>query len=345
MNIEGSVALVTGGNRGIGLAFVDELLARGATKVYAAARDRGTVPDRDRVVAVELDVTDHARVQALAEELPDVDLLVNNAGIGLGSAALDPNAVAAAREELEANYFGPLVMSRAFAPVLKANGGGVIVNMLSMLSFLTADHLATYAASKAAAWSLSNALRLELAGQGTAVVGVHAGFVDTDLVSALDISKIPAAGVAVAALDAVESGVSEVLVDEPSRRAKAALSRDQELVFPNSVSSIQETAERPTKIAFIVDNPADPDAFESGYGDLLALASKLPGVQRIEASRVWPKEDGSPTPAYRLVDLYFTGYDAASEAVATPEAAEFFPRVFELATGGVRIAFADVEES
>ncbi|WP_432936634.1 SDR family oxidoreductase [Kribbella sp. CA-253562] len=342
MNIEGSVALVTGANRGIGLAFVDELLARGAAKVYAAARDRSTVPEQDRVVAVQLDVTDHDRVVALAGELPDVDLVINNAGIGHGTAALDPDAITAARAELEANYFGPLVVSRAFAPVLRTNGGGAIVNMLSMLSFLTADHLATYSASKAAAWSLSNALRLELAGQGTAVVGVHAGFVDTDLVAALDLTKIPASAVAVAALEAVESGTPEVLVDEPTRRAKAALSRDQKLVYPDSV---QEPADRPTKIAFIFDNPADSESFEAGYADLLARASKLPGVQRVEASRVWPKEDGSPTPAYRLVDLYFTGYGAASDAVTTPEAAELFPSVFELATGGVRIAFADVENS
>lgn len=100
-----------------------------------------------------------------------------------------------------------------------------------------------------------------------------------------------------------------------------------------------------TKITLIYDNPQDPDTFEAGYPDQLALARKIPGIQRMETSKVWPKEDGSPTPAYRLVDLYFADYDAASAAVTTAEAGAFFPSVFELATGGVRIVFADVEQS
>jgi hypothetical protein len=100
----------------------------------------------------------------------------------------------------------------------------------------------------------------------------------------------------------------------------------------------------PTKITLIYDNPADPDVFEAGHPDELRLASSIPGVQRVEAAKVWPKEDGSPTPAYRLLDLYFAGYDEASEAVTTAEAGAFFPAVFELATGGVRIVFADVED-
>jgi uncharacterized protein (TIGR02118 family) len=102
----------------------------------------------------------------------------------------------------------------------------------------------------------------------------------------------------------------------------------------------------PTKITFIYDNPADPDAFEAGFADTqLGLARAIPGVEKIESSKVWPKEDGSPTPAYRLLDLYFADYDAASAAVTTPEAAALFPNVFELATGGVRIVFADIEET
>jgi NAD(P)-dependent dehydrogenase (short-subunit alcohol dehydrogenase family) len=232
MNITGSTALVTGANRGIGLAIVRELLARGADKVYAAARDTSTVPKLDRVVPVHLDVTDHSRVKVLATELVDVDLVVNNAGIGLASPALARDAVAAARAELEVNFFGPLVMSRAFAPVLAANDGGAIVNILSILSFMSSAELATYSASKSAAWSLTNALRLELAGQGTLVVGVHPGYVDTDLVAGLDVEKIPATTVASATLDAVQDEQPEALVDEPARTVKAALSRDQELIYP-----------------------------------------------------------------------------------------------------------------
>jgi uncharacterized protein (TIGR02118 family) len=98
-----------------------------------------------------------------------------------------------------------------------------------------------------------------------------------------------------------------------------------------------------TKDTDIYDNPQDPDAFEAAYSDQLALAEKLPGVERLESSKVWPKEDGTPTPAYRLLDLYFSDYDAANAATASVEAAAFFFSVFELGTGGVRIAFADVE--
>jgi uncharacterized protein (TIGR02118 family) len=99
-----------------------------------------------------------------------------------------------------------------------------------------------------------------------------------------------------------------------------------------------------TKITLIYDNPQDSEAFEAGYPDQLALARKIPGLQRMESSKVWPKEDGSPTPAYRLMDMYFTDYDAANAAVTTEEAGAFFPSVFALATGGVQIVFADVEQ-
>ena len=101
----------------------------------------------------------------------------------------------------------------------------------------------------------------------------------------------------------------------------------------------------PTKITAVYDNPEDPAAFEAGHPDQLALAKKIPGVQRIESAKVWPKEDGSATPAYRVLDLYFTDYDAASKAVTTEEASAFVGKVFELATGGVRLLFADVEEA
>jgi uncharacterized protein (TIGR02118 family) len=102
----------------------------------------------------------------------------------------------------------------------------------------------------------------------------------------------------------------------------------------------------PTKITFVFDNPTDPEAFESAYSEsLLGLAKALPGIEKVETSKVWPKEDGTPTPAYRLIDLYFSDYDSASAAVATAEAGALFPKVFETATGGVRILFADIEES
>lgn len=101
----------------------------------------------------------------------------------------------------------------------------------------------------------------------------------------------------------------------------------------------------PTKISVIYDNPIDPAVFEAAYPAHLALAKALPGIERVETAKVWPKEDGTPTPAYRTIDLYFADYDSASAAVQTPEAGAFVPTVFELATGGVRLLFSDVEES
>jgi NAD(P)-dependent dehydrogenase (short-subunit alcohol dehydrogenase family) len=230
MHIQDSTALVTGANRGIGKAFADALLDRGASKVYAAVRDVATVTD-PRLVPIELDVTDCDRVAAVARELDDVQLVVNNAGVlqvGIPlSASLD-----AARLELETNYLSLVSMTQAFAPVLEGNGGGAFVNVLSVFSWVATPLLSTYSASKAAAWSFTNAARIELGRQGTHVVGVFVAGVDTDMAAAFDIDKLPPAVVAASALDALKAGEPEAVVDDYSRAVKAGLSDDQGALYP-----------------------------------------------------------------------------------------------------------------
>ena len=231
MNISGSVALVTGANRGLGLAFTRELVRRGAAKVYGAARDPGKVTEPG-VQPVALDITDADHVERVAAQCADVSLLVNNAGVLRYSTFTSAPDLDAARAEMETNYFGTLRMCRAFAPVLAAVGGGAIVNMLSVVSFFTNPFNASYGASKAAEWSLTNGVRLELHHQGTLVVAVHAGFVDTEMSALTDAPKISPESVARQAFDAVQAGQIEVLADERTRDIKAKLSRDHELIYP-----------------------------------------------------------------------------------------------------------------
>jgi NAD(P)-dependent dehydrogenase (short-subunit alcohol dehydrogenase family) len=231
MKIAGSVALVTGANRGLGQVYARELVSRGAAKVYGAARHPAQVTEPG-VTAVALDVTDPQRVAEVARECADVTLLVNNAGIMKASTFIDAPNLDAARAEMETNYFGTLSMCRAFAPVLAANGGGALVNMLSITSFYANPFNSSYGASKSAEWSLTNAVRLELHHQGTLVVAVHAGFIDTDMAALVNAPKDSPESVAQQVFDAVEAGQTEVLADERTRTIKAELSRDQELIYP-----------------------------------------------------------------------------------------------------------------
>ncbi|WP_330254239.1 SDR family oxidoreductase [Nocardia sp. NBC_00565] len=218
--IEGAVALVTGGQRGLGQAFVDELLRRGATKVYATARQPKTSTD-PRVEPLALDVTDPDSVTAAATLAADVDIVVNNAGVLLPAPLLKAE-MADVVATFETNVFGPLRVAQAFAPILAANGGGALIDIHSVLSW--GAGAAAYGASKAAFWSLTNSLRLELSAQHTQVVGVHLGFADTDMVKRLTVDKIDPSQVAAAVFDGVERGEHEVLVDEVTRQLKAALS-------------------------------------------------------------------------------------------------------------------------
>jgi NAD(P)-dependent dehydrogenase (short-subunit alcohol dehydrogenase family) len=222
MNIRNAVFLVTGANRGLGKSLVKQLLAAGAKKVYAAARDPASIT-LPGVEAVKLDVTNADDVARAAAQLKDVSVVINNAGITRGSPLLAAGSAAAARAEMETNFFGPLALSQAFAPVLKANGGGAIVNVLSVLSWVNIPSAATYSTSKSAAWSLTNGLRGELRAQGTQVVGVHVGYMDTDMTKGLDAAKANPDQVAQQVVDALASGAEEVLADDLSRNVRQGL--------------------------------------------------------------------------------------------------------------------------
>ncbi|KOX32519.1 short-chain dehydrogenase [Saccharothrix sp. NRRL B-16348] len=233
MKIANSVALVTGANRGLGRHFARQLLDRGAAKVYATARDAGSI-DLPGVEVLSLDITDEAAVTAAAAAAGDVTLLVNNAGIITGENLVtgDPAAI---RLEMDTHFYGTLAVIRAFAPVLAANGGGAILNVLSSMSWVSYDRATAYSAAKAAQWSLTNGVRVELAGQGTLVTGVLLGPTDTDMTAHLDMPKNDPADVVRAALDGVEADLVEVLADQGVVDLKAALSADPRTLYPQVV--------------------------------------------------------------------------------------------------------------
>lgn len=230
MQINGATALVTGANRGLGRRITQALLDRGAAKVYAGARNPESV-DLPGVVPVRLDITDPTQVTAAAELATDVDLLVNNAGSSTGAAVLDGD-LDGVRLEMETHYFGTLSMARAFAPVLAANGGGALVNVLSVLSWFTTPESAAYSAAKAAELLLTNGLRLRLAEQKTQVTALHVGYMDTDMAARITAPKSDPLVIANLLLDGVEAGQPEVVADDVSRTVRAALSGPLSALYP-----------------------------------------------------------------------------------------------------------------
>jgi NAD(P)-dependent dehydrogenase (short-subunit alcohol dehydrogenase family) len=230
VNIKGSIALVTGANRGLGAAYTRALLRRGAAKVYAAARRPETITD-SRVVPVRVDVTDRSSIVEAARLASDVTLLINNAGILTRTQVLgDEDGL---RQELEVNYLGPVAVARSFAPVLAANGGGAVVNVLSVLSWVSFPNAGGYCAAKSALWSATNSLRLSLADQRTQVVAVHVGYMDTDMTAAVTAPKTAPEAVAEATLDALQAGEHEVLADAVSRQVRAQLSGSLAAMYPS----------------------------------------------------------------------------------------------------------------
>ena len=223
MNIANAVVFVTGANRGLGLALVHALLAKGARKVYAGVRDPASLK-APGAIPVRLDVTDAASVAAAAQACGDVDLLINNAGVAHMVDYLDATAIERGHAMFETNFFGVLRMSQAFTPVLRANGGGALVNILSVASWVNAAPLSLYAASKSAAWGFTNGLRTALADQGTLVTGVHVGFMDTDMTDGIELPKSSPQDVAATIIAGIEAGRTEVLADDISVTVKHGLS-------------------------------------------------------------------------------------------------------------------------
>ncbi|MFI7367447.1 SDR family oxidoreductase [Streptomyces sp. NPDC050149] len=222
MELKNAVAVVTGANRGLGRHLATLLVERGA-KVYGAARRPETV-DVPGVIPLRLDVTDEASIREAARVASDATLLINNAGVSTG-ATLVGGDLDEVRREMETNFFGPLVATRAFAPVIEGNGGGAVLNVLSALSWFHPSGLGSYAASKAAAWALSDATREELAPRGITVSALHVGYMDTDMAAGVPADqKVAAADVAAQALYGIETGLPEILADETSRYIKQNLS-------------------------------------------------------------------------------------------------------------------------
>jgi NAD(P)-dependent dehydrogenase (short-subunit alcohol dehydrogenase family) len=223
MNFKDSVVLITGANRGLGKALAEAALKAGARKVYGAARNPESVTTPG-VTPIKLDVTNAADVASAALAIPDLTILINNAGISTGSGVTTDDSLNTARKELETNFFGPMALSLAFAPVLKKNGGGAIINILSALSWISLPSTGTYSISKSAAWALTNGLRGELAAQKTHVMAAHMGYMDTDMTAGVDAPKSAPADIAKFIVTALEAGEDEALTDDTSRQVKQGFS-------------------------------------------------------------------------------------------------------------------------
>jgi NAD(P)-dependent dehydrogenase (short-subunit alcohol dehydrogenase family) len=227
MKTQGAVVFISGANRGLGLAFAQECLKRGAKKVYAGIRNPHG-PNTPGIEEVSINLIDPASITAAATKCGDTTILVNNAGIArLTSSTLDSSMLDGAREIFETNFYGTIRVTQAFAPILANNGGGAIINVLSDAVWYARPFLAAYSASKSAEWSFTNALRIELRKQKTLVLGLHVGFMDTDLTKGYSMKKVDPRAVAEAGLSGIETGKEEVLVDDFTREVKQSFCKEQ----------------------------------------------------------------------------------------------------------------------
>lgn len=232
MHIQDSVVLVTGGTRGLGKSLTQAFLDAGAKKIYVGSRTPIETVD-PRLQPIQLDITNAHDIAAAVDQCQDVTILVNNAGIGPFTTFLTAPSLEEARSTMETNYFGTLAMVRAFAPILKRNSGGTLVNILSVLSWFAAPHLGPYSASKAAELALTEAIRIELRSQGTQVVAVHVGYMDTDMAASVNDAKVSPRDVAASILDGIQNDQEEVLADQRSHNIKAVLAGNRQVFYQN----------------------------------------------------------------------------------------------------------------
>jgi NAD(P)-dependent dehydrogenase (short-subunit alcohol dehydrogenase family) len=248
MTVQNKIVLITGANRGIGKAYAEEFLKAGAKKIYLGVRDPASVKDMVAAhpgvfVPLKLDVTNPADVKEAAKQAGDVNILINNAGIAIMDGLDDSSAIENARQEFEVNYIGPLAMTQAFAPILKKNGGGMLITVSSIVGHIAFPGAMTYTASKFAAHSLILSTRLQLAAQGTRVIGVYPGPIDTDMAKDIDMEKVPPSQVALETLKAIASGAEDVFPDATAQSLHDAQRADPKAVEKQMLEMAQQRQE------------------------------------------------------------------------------------------------------